>query len=213
MVELININKSIGRKSILRDINMTLKYGTVYGLNGINGSGKTMIMKIICGLVVPTSGQIIIDEKKINTVTRFPDSIGVLIENPVFLPYYTGFANLKLLGDIKGKISDDEIKEQMKRTGFNLADDKMFRKYSLGMKQKLGIAAAVMEKPNIILLDEPFNGLDADSIQKVKKIILEEKERGALIILTCHDKEIFNELVDWQFTISEGAIIDEKDNN
>lgn len=208
MVELIHIYKKIGRKEILNDINFSIPAGKICGLSGVNGSGKTMIMKIISGLYLPSSGQVKIDGEISGVLNRFPDSIGVLIENPEFLQSYTGYENLKMLADIRKIISKEEVCDVMRRVGLDPNNDKKFRKYSLGMKQKLGIAAAIMEKPDIIILDEPFNVIDIKGVEAVKDIIIEEKKRGATIILASHSKDTYEELVDMNVYISEGRIVE-----
>lgn len=183
------------------------KFGEFIGLKGVNGSGKTMLMRLISGLILPSKGEIIIDGERIGKDITFPRSIGILIENPAFLDSYSGFQNLKLLASIKGLIDDEEIKNSIEAVKLNPCDKKKYRKYSLGMKQRLGIAAAIMEHPDIILLDEPTNALDSDGIQTVKNLLQKEKERGALIILSCHDAEILSELSDKIYLMENGKII------
>lgn len=140
----------------------------------------------------------------------FPENMGILIENPAFLGGMTGFDNLKLLASIQGKISDDMIMKSITRVGLDPKDKKKYRKYSLGMKQRLGIASAIMEMPDLVILDEPTNALDANGVEITKKIIAEEKERSALVIITCHDQEILEDVCDVIYTIEHGKITNEK---
>ena len=174
-VELINLNKTIKGKEILNNINLTLEKGKVYGFFGRNGSGKTMLFRAICGLIKPTSGEIRVNGKRLHKEISFPESVGVIIESPGFWNYYTGFENLKVLAGIKNKLTDNEIKKALEKVGLNPEDKRTFKKYSLGMKQRLAIAQAIMEKPDLIILDEPTNALDEEGINLVRNIILEEK--------------------------------------
>ena len=197
----------IKKAPILRDINLEFTGGKVYGLRGKNGSGKTMLMRAICGLITPDSGIIDIDGKILGKDISFPESIGVLIENPSFIGNYTGFKNLKVLASIQNRIGDEQIRKALEDIGLDPDDKRTYRKYSLGMKQKLGIAAAVMENPDIIILDEPINALDDVSVEKVHDILEEQKKRGAVIIIACHDKEELDQLSDEIIEISDGRII------
>ena len=192
-IKITDVNKTIKKAPILRDINLEFTGGKVYGLRGKNGSGKTMLMRAICGLITPDSGIIDIDGKILGKDISFPESIGVLIENPAFIGNYTGFKNLKVLASIQNRIGDEQIRKALEDIGLDPDDKRTYRKYSLGMKQKLGIAAAVMENPDIIILDEPINALDEVSVEKVHDILEEQKKRGAVIIIACHDKETRND--------------------
>ena len=203
------VTKTIRGNTVADNINLELKSGTIYGLCGYNGCGKTMLMRLIAGLILPSEGEVIIDGKVLGRETDFPESMGILIENPSFLGSLTGFENLKLLASIKRLIQDDLIKHSIRRVGLNPDDKKHYRKYSLGMKQRLGIASAIMESPDLIILDEPTNALDRDGVEIVKKIILEEKKRGALVIMTCHDRTILEGVSDVIYTIEHGKITDE----
>ena len=173
---------------------------------GVNGSGKTMLMRLISGLIRPTNGTVSIDGKVLGKDISFPPSIGTLIENPAFLDGYSGFENLRILASIHNRITSEDIKATISAVGLDPKSRKAYRKYSLGMKQRLGIAAAVMEHPELILLDEPTNALDVDGVAMVKKIIQKEKDRGALIILCCHDPEVLNALADEIYHIQEGKL-------
>ena len=195
-IKITDVNKTIKKAPILRDINLEFTGGKVYGLRGKNGSGKTMLMRAICGLITPDSGIIDIDGKILGKDISFPESIGVLIENPSFIGNYTGFKNLKVLASIQNRIGDEQIRKALEDIGLDPDDKRTYRKYSLGMKQKLGIAAAVMENPDIIILDEPINALDDVSVEKVHDILEEQKKRGAVIIIACHDKEELDQLSD-----------------
>ena len=203
------VTKTIRGNTVADNINLELKSGTIYGLCGYNGCGKTMLMRLIAGLILPSEGEVIIDGKVLGRETDFPESMGILIENSSFLGSLNGFENLKLLASIKRLIQDDLIKHSIRRVGLNPDDKKHYRKYSLGMKQRLGIASAIMESPDLIILDEPTNALDRDGVEIVKKIILEEKKRGALVIMTCHDRTILEGVSDVIYTIEHGKITDE----
>ena len=206
-IKITDVNKTIKKAPILRDINLEFTGGKVYGLRGKNGSGKTMLMRAICGLITPDSGIIDIDGKILGKDISFPESISVLIENPSFIGNYTGFKNLKVLASIQNRIGDEQIRKALEDIGLDPDDKRTYRKYSLGMKQKLGIAAAVMENPDIIILDEPINALDDVSVEKVHDILEEQKKRGAVIIIACHDKEELDQLSDEIIEISDGRII------
>lgn len=206
-IKITDVNKTIKKAPILRDINLEFTGRKVYGLRGKNGSGKTMLMRAICGLITPDSGIIDINGKILGKDISFPESIGVLIENPAFIGNYTGFKNLKVLASIQNRIGDEQIRKALEDIGLDPDDKRTYRKYSLGMKQKLGIAAAVMENPDIIILDEPINALDDVSVEKVHDILEEQKKRGAVIIIACHDKEELDQLSDEIIEISDGRII------
>ena len=201
-----NVTKIIKRNTVVDKVTLTLHSGTVYGLCGYNGCGKTMLMRLIAGLIIPTSGEILIDGKKLGKQLDFPESMGILIENPSFLGGISGFENLRMLGSIRSKVTDDIIRNSIVRVGLNPDDKKKYRKYSLGMKQRLGVAAAIMEAPDLIILDEPTNALDSDGVKIVQNIITQEKTRGALVIVTCHDKSILEDVSDVIYNIEHGKI-------
>jgi ABC-2 type transport system ATP-binding protein len=203
-----NLSKTIKSNAVIQDISMNLKSGVIYGFKGINGSGKTMLMRLICGLIRPTEGEIRINGKTLGKDLSFPESIGVFLENPAFLDSYSGFQNLKILASIKSVATDEDIRATLSRVGLSPNDKKKYRKYSLGMKQRLGIAAAIMEKPDIVILDEPTNSLDADGVMLVKQIVQEEKVRGALVILSCHDGELLKDLSDEIFLLECGHLVE-----
>lgn len=207
-IELKDIEKTIGANTVLSDINVRLESGNIYGLKGKNGSGKTMLMRIICGLIRPSRGEVSIDGKILHKDISFPESIGVLIENPAFLPQYSGFDNLKLLSSIKKIIKDEDIIRTIEKVGLDPQDKKKYKKYSLGMKQKLGIACAIMEKPDIIILDEPVNAVDEDGVKRIREILCELKNENKIIILACHDKEELYFLSDNIIEIENGRIKD-----
>lgn len=206
MINLVNVSKTIRGAEIIKDVSVRFESGCITGIKGINGSGKTMMMRLIAGLIRPTTGEVIIGGQILGKDIAFPRSIGILIENPAFIDYYSGFENLKLLASIKNKIDDVQIRCVLQEVGLDFADKKKYRKYSLGMKQRLGIAAAIMESPDIILLDEPMNALDTEGIECVKKLILNEKNKGKTIIISCHDQEILEYLSDKIYCIENGQI-------
>lgn len=202
-----NLSKTIKKNVVIQDISMELQSGTVYGFKGINGSGKTMLMRLICGLIRPTQGEVSINGKVLGKDLSFPESVGVFLENPAFLGAYSGFQNLKLLASIKSVADDEAIRSALSRVGLRPDDHKKYRKYSLGMKQRLGIAAAIMEKPDIVILDEPTNSLDTDGVNLVKSVIKDEKDRGALVIISCHDAELLQDLSDETFLLEQGRLV------
>ncbi len=206
VIEVKNVTKKIGSNIVLSNVNVTMDSGRIYGLKGKNGSGKTMLMRAISGLITPTEGEVIIDGKVLGKDMSFPESIGILIENPAFLPTYSGFENLKMIASIKNLISDEEIKAVIARVGLDPEDKKKYKKYSLGMKQKLGIACAVMEKPDIVILDEPVNAVDEEGIKIIREVLDELKKEGKIIILACHDKEELFFLSDEIIEIEVGKI-------
>lgn len=200
------VSKSIYGVPIINSISMKLVSGNVYGFQGINGSGKTMLMRLICGLIYPTKGEIIIDGKRLGKEITFPQSVGLLLENPAFLDSYTGYENLEMLASIKNRITREEIHEAITAVGLDPLDKRKYKKFSLGMKQRLGIAAAIMEKPDILILDEPTNSLDSSGVSLVKTIIAKERERGAIIILACHDLPVLQDVSDEIFLLEQGKI-------
>ncbi len=206
-IEVKDYTKIIKGITILDNINITFESGKCYGLKGKNGSGKTMLMRAVSGLITATKGVVIIDGETLGKEISFPRSIGVLIENPAFIANYTGYKNLELLACIQNRIGKEEIRKTMEDVGLEPDDKRKYRKYSLGMKQKLGIASAFMEKPDIIILDEPINAIDEAGVIKVKKMIQEAKNRGAIIITACHDAEELQELSDEIIQIAEGRIV------
>lgn len=212
MIEIKHLSKIIDKNIILDDINMKLDYGKVYGLVGRNGCGKTMLMRHMLGFVYSTKGSITIDGKVLGKDIDMPENVGAIIENPGFIPEYPGFKNLKILAAIKGKIKNDGIREAMKLTGLDPDDKKHVGKYSLGMKQRLGIAQAVMENPDILLLDEPMNGLDNEGVQEIRKLLLKRKEMGNLIVIASHNEEDIRVLCDEIFYFDKGKIINTKQN-
>ena len=207
-LEVEEINKKIGVDDVLSEISLSMEKGKIYGLQGKNGCGKSMLMRVICGLVLPTSGRVIIDGEELGKELSFPENVGVFIEKPGFLDAYSGFQNLSMLASIKKQIGGREIKETLKRVGLEEVMHKKYKKYSLGMKQKLGIAAVIMEQPDIVILDEPANALDEKSEGRLWQIVREEKERGALVIISCHTAEVLEEISDEIFKIDQGRITD-----
>lgn len=200
------VSKSICGVPIINSVSMTLVSGNVYGFQGINGSGKTMLMRLICGLIYPTKGEIVIDGKRLGKEITFPQSVGLLLENPAFLDSYTGFENLEMLASIKNIITREEIHDAITSVGLDPLDKRKYKKFSLGMKQRLGIAAAIMEKPDILILDEPTNSLDSSGVSLVKTILAKERERGAIIILACHDLPVLQDVSDEIFLLEQGKI-------
>lgn len=188
---------------------MSVKKGEFLVLKGHNGSGKTMILRAISGLMHLNSGVVYIDNEIIGKQKQFPDSMGILIEYPSFIPGYTGFQNLKFLSSINNKISDEEIYNIIQRVGLDKTDKRKYKRYSLGMKQRLGIAQALMEQPKLLLLDEPTNALDSDGIKDVLDILKVEKSKGTTIVVASHDVHVLdNEMVDRIVHVNNGKLVD-----
>lgn len=201
-----NVTKQFRSRCVLKDVQATFRNGEVSGIRGVNGSGKTMLLRLISGLILPSSGEIYYDQARLGKDFEFPHSLGFLIESPSFWDSYSSYQNLSLLASIKKKVSEREVAEAISRVGLHPFDKKRFKKYSLGMKQRLGIAAAIMEQPDVILLDEPTNALDSEGILRLKEIIIEEKNRGAIVIVTCHDHDFLDSISDVIYKIDDGIV-------
>ncbi|MCR4731450.1 MAG: ATP-binding cassette domain-containing protein [Saccharofermentans sp.] len=210
-IKIENASKKIKDTVIYENIDMVCESGSIVGLIGKNGAGKTMLLKSICGLTDYTGGEISVLGKKIGKDVEIPDSIGVIIEVPGFLPNLSGYKNLKYLADIKGKIGKDRIFEVIRQVGLDPESKKHVGKYSLGMRQRLGIAQALMEDPEILLLDEPMNGLDNKGVADVKEILKDLRKKNKTIILASHHMEDIDELCDKVVVMDSGKIIDRYD--
>lgn len=210
-VELRNVTKKIKKNVVFCNVNCYFEGGKIYGLKGKNGSGKTMLMRAVSGLIKIHEGEVDINGKILGKDISFPESIGILIENPAFIDSYTGFKNLKVLAEIQDRISDDDIRNVLSQVGLDPDDKRTYRKYSLGMKQRLGIASAVMENPDIIILDEPINALDESGATLVRDILSRHKERGAVIIIACHDTEELEFLSDKIYLVNDGRVTEKGD--
>ena len=209
VLEIKDYSKKIKHKQILDNINLSLKSGNVYGFFGRNGSGKTMLFRAITTLIYPTSGDIIIDKKSIINKDFDLRRIGLLLEEPGFYPHLTGLENLSMLYEINNKKNLDFMKEIMKKVGLQESQPEKYREYSLGMKQKLRIGQAIMEDQELIILDEPTNGLDEASIDNIHNIIKDLKKKNKLILIASHNKDDLRLLCDKVFKIEEGKIIGE----
>lgn len=209
-LEAINVCKNIRGNSILVDINLKMDSGNVYGFVGRNGSGKTMLFRALAGLMNIDSGKILFNGKILHKDFDVIPNLGIILENAGLYPEFTGLENLRLLARINKKIEDTDIEKAIVRVGLDPKDKRTFRKYSLGMKQRLVIAQAIMETPDVIMLDEPTNGLDEEGVCLIRKLIIEEKKRGALILLASHNKEDIYLLADKVFYLEHGKICAEK---
>lgn len=212
MIQLQNVTKRIKENTVLDDVSYTFKSGFVYGLYGQNGSGKTMLLRAISGLINLDSGSIFIDGEKLHDKIEFPPETGIVIENMELLPECSAKRNLQMLAKIKNIADEKDIIFSLERVGLDPDSDKKVKKFSLGMKQRLNIAQAIFENQKIILLDEPTNALDEDAVQLIYKIIREEKSRGATIIVATHHKEDLKEVCDVILKIAEGKIVEENEN-
>ncbi|TDL87262.1 ABC transporter ATP-binding protein [Vibrio vulnificus] len=206
MIEVYDLSKKLKKNNVLQNITYTFEKGRIYGLVGKNGSGKTMLLRAIAGLIIPTEGSVTIDGKVLHKDISFPPSIGIIIENLELLPQFDAETNLKILAAIKKTASLEDIQQAIKRLELDRFDTLKVRKYSLGMKQRLNIAQAIFEKPEIILLDEPTNAIDEKGVERVLDILQEERERGATIIIATHNKDDVFPICDEVIEISNGRL-------
>lgn len=206
MIYINNLSLKIKNDVILSNINLHIKKGKITGLVGRNGCGKTMLMKCVTGFVKPTGGEVIFNGKKIGEDIDFPSDTGIIIETPSFVPYYSGFKNLMELAMLQKKIGKKEVEEVLKKVGLYEAANKMVRKYSLGMRQRLGIAQALMENPETLILDEPMNGLDNECVNMIRNILIELKNQGKTILLVSHNSEDIKILCDEIYEMDKGQI-------
>ena len=212
-IEITNLKKVIKGTIVLDDINYTFSGGRIYGLCGKNGCGKTMLMRLIAGLIYPSSGTIRIKDKVLGIDISFPESVGMLIENPSFLNDYTGKQNLEMLAGLQKNVDKAEVRRVLEQVGLDPDDKRKFYKYSLGMRQRLGIAAAIMGSPELILLDEPINAIDTDGVQEIRAIIRGLSAENRIIIVASHDKSEMDYLADEKIYMSEGRLIKETEND
>lgn len=196
----------------LNDVSLTFAQNQIHGIIGRNGSGKTVLLKCICGFLKPTTGVISVNHKIVGKDIDFPENLGFIIETPGFLLNYSGYKNLKYLASIREKIDSNEIKESMSLVGLDSADKKHVGKYSMGMRQRLGIAQAIMEKPDILVLDEPMNALDKNGVEEMRRLFLKMKSEGKLILLTSHNREDIEILCDEVYEMEEGILNKLKEN-
>lgn len=208
MIQLQNVTKRIKENTVLDNVSYTFKSGFVYGLYGQNGSGKTMLLRAISGLINLDSGSIFIDGEKLHDKIEFPPETGIVIENMELLPECSAKKNLQMLAKIKNIADEKDISFSLERVGLDPDSDKKVKKFSLGMKQRLNIAQAIFEKPDLILLDEPMNALDEDGVNLIYKVLKEEKERGACIIMATHNKSDFSSVCDKILKVSEGRMVE-----
>ncbi len=201
-----NVTKTIKGVKVLDDISIDIPSGSVTGLRGINGSGKTMLMRAVCGLIGLDDGSIEVDGKRVGVDVDSPPSVGLLIENPGFIDGFSGFDNLWLLAQLTGRIGGREVESALELVGLKSARDKAYRTYSLGMKQRLGIAAAIMESPDLVVLDEPTNALDESGVALIQDIVHAQADRGAAVLVASHDAAVLSSLADRIYELYEGRI-------
>lgn len=206
MIKVNNLSLKIKTTDILKNINLEFEKGKIHGLIGRNGSGKTMLMKCICGFIKPTEGTVHVAEKQIGKDCDFPENVGIIIETPGFIPYYSGYKNLKLLAELNRKIDGKKIKETMKQVGLDPDLKRHVKKYSLGMRQRLGLAQAIMENPDLLILDEPMNGLDKDGVADMRKYLLAFKEQSKTILIASHSAEDIEILCDTVCEMDKGVL-------
>lgn len=200
------LSKKFKKVTILENINMKFESGKMYGIVGRNGSGKSVFLKILCSFYKPTTGEILFDNVNYNSNNNFPPSVRALIENPTFFPDLTGLENLKLLSSIQNKIGDEEIIKTLDQVNLLSEKDKKYSEYSLGMKQKLGIAQVLMENPDVMIFDELFNGIEEKTVEKIRNILLELKNQNKIIIVTSHIKEDIDVLSDEVYKFDCGRV-------
>ena len=205
-IEVKNAIKRYGKKEVLKNVNLNVEEGTICGIVGRNGSGKTVLFKCICGISKLTEGEILIDGRKAGGNYDIVNQIGCIIETPGFLQQFSGYRNLKLLSDINRKIGKKEIYETIQKVGLEPKSRKKVGKYSLGMRQRLAIAQAIMENPSILVLDEPMNGLDNHGVEDIRRLLLEIKEKGRTILIASHNREDIEVLCDVVYEMDDGIL-------
>ena len=209
-IEIKNVSKKFKDINALENVSMTLESGKIYGFVGHNGSGKTVLLKLICAFLEPSTGEILFDGVNVIKENSFPPSTRALIERPNFLSDLTGKENLELLARIQNKIGEKEIEETLEKVGLKQVENRLYYKYSLGMKQKLGIAQVLMEDPEIMILDEPFNGIEENSVKEISTLLKEERKKGKLIMISTHIKEDLDNLSDVIYHFDAGTVTKEK---
>lgn len=206
VIDVKNVTKKYREYTVVNNVSLTVEKGNIVGLIGRNGSGKTVLMKMICGLAAPTSGEISVNNSIVGKDIDIPDNIGVIIETPGFLPNFSAYSNLMQLAKINRKIGKTEVYNAIKKVGLNPDDKKHVGKFSLGMRQRLGLAQAIMEDPELLILDEPMNGLDKESVSEIREYLMELRKSGKTILLTSHSAEDINVLCDEVFEMNKGNI-------
>jgi ABC-2 type transport system ATP-binding protein len=206
MISLEQVSLTIGKNEILHEVTAQMEQGHIHGIVGRNGSGKTMLMKCICGFIRPSSGKITVAGRQVGKDVDFPPEMGLLIETPGFVPYYSGRKNLKLLAAMNRRCTEEDVENALQSVGLTGAENKRVSKYSLGMRQRLGIAQAIMEDPELLILDEPFNGLDEEGVADIRQLLLELREQGKTILLSSHNKEDIEILCDQVFHMEHGRL-------
>ena len=206
IISIENLTKKFGDVTVIDNVNLSIERGKIYGIIGRNGSGKTVLFKLITGYLSPTGGRVVVSGKEIGKDIDFADNIGIIIENPGFLKGYTGFKNLAYLAGIRNVIGKEEIRESMEKVGLDPDSNKKVGKYSLGMKQRLGIAQAIMENPEILILDEPMNSLDNQGVEEIRKLLMELRDEGTTIVLASHNKEDIEILCDKVCEMDRGKL-------
>ena len=205
-IQIEQVSKSFQERKVLKNISCELNWGQVYGIVGNNGSGKTVLMKCICGLLPYDEGSIRVAGKKIGKDVDFPEDMGMIIESPGFLPGMTGIKNLKILAAVNHRIQEAQIRETMRVVGLDPNLKQPVGKYSLGMRQRLGIAQAIMEKPEILILDEPMNGLDKHGVKEIREVLLQMKAENRVILLSSHNPKDIDDLCDVVFEMDDGYL-------
>lgn len=206
IAEIKNVSKKFGDEIVVREVSLFLEPGKIYGIVGRNGSGKTVLFKMIIGFLRPTAGKIFVNGKEIGKDVDFAEDIGIIIETPGFLGGFSGYKNLEYLAGIKKQIGKEEIRKSMETVGLDPDSRKKVKKYSLGMRQRLGIAQAIMENPKLLILDEPMNGLDREGAAEIRKLFLQLKDEGVTILLASHHKEDVDELCDVVYEMEDGCL-------
>ncbi|KXZ13006.1 ATP-binding cassette domain-containing protein [Bacillus nakamurai] len=206
-IKLDHVTKTLNSNKVVNDVSLQLFSGKIYGFKGVNGSGKSMLFRVISGLLVPEKGVITVNQSILHKDISFPESMGIVIENPEFIPHLTGKQNLKVLASIKRKATDADINKALDVVGLDKNDSRKYKKFSLGMKQRLAIGQAIMENPDLVILDEPTNALDEETIHKIKTFLIDYKKRNKLILISSHDKNFLESISDEIFEVKDGSVI------